>query len=180
MIVNNFLQRREAERSTVSKSEDRNLPSTSKSTPSRSDRSSATPASQQNTSSRRSLRNTNKTTRRIDDTDEEEEDCRPWVERCRDLLTTISSCKDAAPFRAPVNPEEYPDYYQAIDTPMDLQSVREDLLGGNYSSPLDFHKDMNLIFHNSRQFNTDKRSQVRLIDYAEQMKKKLHFKSRVF
>lgn len=161
-IVNNFLHRRDAEtKAATSKPGDKTTPPTSRASGSKSDRSSTTPASQQATTSRRSLRNTGKSSRRMDETDESEEDDRPWQDRCRDLLDTIWACKDATPFRAPVNPEEYPDYYQAIDTPMDLQSVKEDLLGGNYSSPLDFHKDMNLIFNNSRQYNTDKRSQVR-------------------
>lgn len=162
-IVNSFLLKREAETNAKSSSklDDKNAPSTSKSTTPRSDRGSpTTPASQQATTSRRSLRNAGKLTRRIDESDDEEDSDRTWQDRCRDLLDTIWACKDATPFRVPVNPEEYADYYQAIDTPMDLQSVKEDLAGGNYSSPLDFHKDMNLIFNNSRQYNTDKRSQV--------------------
>lgn len=153
-IVNNFLNRREAEQK--QNSNGKTAPSTSKAATSSSKPPSA--VNQEASSSRRSLRNMGR--KRNDES--EEEDNRPWKERCKDLLDVIWNCKDAAPFRAPVNPEEYPDYYQAVDTPMDLQSVKEDLLGGNYSSPLDFHKDMNLIFGNSRQYNTDKRSQVSL------------------
>lgn len=55
---------------------------------------------------------------------------------------------------------EHPDYYQVIDTPMDLRTVKEDLLGGNYESPLEFCKDMRLIFINSKNYNTNKRSRV--------------------
>lgn len=55
---------------------------------------------------------------------------------------------------------EHPDYHRVIDTPMDLMTVREELLGGNYESPLAFAKDMKLIFENSRNFNTNKRSKV--------------------
>lgn len=43
---------------------------------------------------------------------------------------------------------------------MDLMSIREDLLGGNYTSPIEFAKDMRLIFENSRNYNTNKRSRV--------------------
>ncbi|ODM99229.1 PH-interacting protein [Orchesella cincta] len=162
-IVNNYLHKREAEASAKTgtnnnntKPDDKNVPSTSKSV--KPDRPGT---SQQPSTSRRSLRNQGKPSKRIEDSEEEEEeDTRGWKDRCRDLLEKIWQCKDAAPFRVPVNPEEYPDYYQAVDTPMDLQSVKEDLLGGNYSSASDFHKDMNLIFHNSRQYNTDKRSQI--------------------
>lgn len=54
------------------------------------------------------------------------------------------------------------DYLQCIDTPMDLRTVKEDLLGGNYESADDFVKDMRLIFANSRNYNTNKRSRVRI------------------
>jgi len=43
---------------------------------------------------------------------------------------------------------------------MDLRTVKEDLLGGNYETPLEFAKDMRLIFTNSRNYNTNKRSRV--------------------
>lgn len=46
---------------------------------------------------------------------------------------------------------------------MDLRTIKEDLLGGNYESPLDFCKDMKLIFQNSRNYNTNKRSRVSLL-----------------
>lgn len=54
------------------------------------------------------------------------------------------------------------DYYQVIDTPMDLGTVKEDLLGNNYKTPYDFCKDMRLIFQNSKNYNTNKRSRVRI------------------
>lgn len=43
---------------------------------------------------------------------------------------------------------------------MDLATVKEDLLGGNYETPMEFSKDMRLIFQNSRNYNTNKRSRV--------------------
>lgn len=88
--------------------------------------------------------------------DSEEEDERDWAELCLELLNTIYHKKDAVPFREPVDIIEYPDYYQVIDTPMDLGAVREDLLGGNYNSVHDFHKDMMLIFSNSKQYNEER------------------------
>jgi hypothetical protein len=60
----------------------------------------------------------------------------------------------------PVDQLEHPEYYQVIDTPMDLRTVKEDLLGGNYETPLEFCKDMRLIFINSKNYNTNKRSRV--------------------
>lgn len=63
-------------------------------------------------------------------------------------------------YREPVDRLEHSDYYQIIDTPMDLRTVKEDLIGGNYETPLEFAKDMKLIFTNSRNYNTNKRSRV--------------------
>lgn len=79
---------------------------------------------------------------------------------CRELLEMIWQCDDSSPFRQPVDSLEHPDYHQFIDTPMDLGAVKEDLFGGNYESPHDFAKDMRVIFQNSRNYNTNKRSRV--------------------
>lgn len=43
---------------------------------------------------------------------------------------------------------------------MDLQTVKEELLSGNYETPMEFAKDMRLIFLNSRSYNTNQRSRV--------------------
>jgi bromodomain and WD repeat domain-containing protein 1/3 len=43
---------------------------------------------------------------------------------------------------------------------MDLQTVKEELFSGNYDSPMEFAKDMKLIFQNSRSYNTNQRSRV--------------------
>ncbi|XP_029164784.1 PH-interacting protein isoform X2 [Nylanderia fulva] len=83
-----------------------------------------------------------------------------WKLACRQLLESLWQCEDSIPFREPVDRLEHPDYYQIIDTPMDLRTVKEDLMGGNYETPLEFSKDMKLIFTNSRNFNTNKRSRI--------------------
>lgn len=48
---------------------------------------------------------------------------------------------------------------------MDLRTVKEELLGGNYNAATEFVKDMRLIFTNSRNYNTNKRSRVSEIFY---------------
>ncbi|GLV31866.1 BRWD3 [Carabus blaptoides fortunei] len=83
-----------------------------------------------------------------------------WRIEARALLDTLWQCEDSAPFREPVDRLEHPDYYQIIDTPMDLGAVKEDLLGGNYETPMEFCKDIRLIFQNSRNYNTNKRSRI--------------------
>lgn len=50
---------------------------------------------------------------------------------------------------------------------MDLSIIKEDLCGGNYNNPNDFHKDMKLIFQNSKNYNTNKRSRVRKLKFED-------------
>lgn len=83
-----------------------------------------------------------------------------WRADCRQLLEMMLQRPDSLPFREPVDTIEFPDYLEIISTPMDLRTVKEDLLGGNYEDPLDFAKDVRLIFQNSKNYNTNKRSRV--------------------
>ena len=43
---------------------------------------------------------------------------------------------------------------------MDLGNVRQNLETGAYNDPLDFAKDMRLMFSNSKSYNTNKRSRI--------------------
>lgn len=86
-----------------------------------------------------------------------------WQTKCRDLLEMIWAREDSTPFREPVDSIEHPDYLASVDTPMDLRTVKEDLLGGNYNSIAEFVNDMRTIFSNSRNYNTNKRSRVSLM-----------------
>lgn len=65
---------------------------------------------------------------------------------------------------------EHPDYYHIVDTPMDLRTIKEDLLGGNYDTPTEFAKDMKMIFTNSRNYNTNKRSRVSIDIYFSDLR----------
>ncbi|CAG7723230.1 unnamed protein product [Allacma fusca] len=101
-----------------------------------------------------------KNRRRVSDSDESST---PWQRRCKDLLQIIWSKSDAMHFRHPVDTVKYPDYTSVVDTPMCLNSIKEDLAGSNYSDPHEFDKDMLLIFENSRRYNTDLHSPIRLM-----------------
>ncbi|XP_036673426.3 bromodomain and WD repeat-containing protein 3 [Drosophila suzukii] len=83
-----------------------------------------------------------------------------WRADCRQLLDLMWARTDSEPFREPVDTIDFPDYLEIIATPMDLRTVKEDLLGGNYDDPLDFAKDVRLIFQNSKNYNTNKRSRI--------------------
>ncbi|XP_057373055.1 bromodomain and WD repeat-containing protein 3-like [Daphnia carinata] len=83
-----------------------------------------------------------------------------WKQQCRDLLEMLYNSEDGGPFREPVSILEVPDYLQVIDHPMDLLTVREQLQVSNYATPMDFAKDVRLIFENSKNFNTNKKSRI--------------------
>ena len=59
-----------------------------------------------------------------------------WKQQCKDLLDKLRQMEDSEPFREPVNILDVPDYLQVIDHPMD------------------FAKDVRLIFENSKNYNT--------------------------
>ncbi|XP_013385977.1 bromodomain and WD repeat-containing protein 3 [Lingula anatina] len=83
-----------------------------------------------------------------------------WKEQCAQLLDVIYDCDDSEPFRHPVDPLDYADYANIIDTPMDLTTVKEQMQCGNYDSPQEFAKDVRLVFNNSKQYNTNKKSRI--------------------
>jgi bromodomain and WD repeat domain containing protein 1/3 len=76
------------------------------------------------------------------------------------LLHSIWQSRDSEPFREPVDLLVHKDYAKTIDTPMDLGTVREQLEAGNYEDPIEFGRDMRLIFANSKNYNTNKKSKV--------------------
>ncbi|XP_012586370.1 PREDICTED: bromodomain and WD repeat-containing protein 1, partial [Condylura cristata] len=83
-----------------------------------------------------------------------------WKKQCKELVNLIFQCEDSEPFRQPVDLVEYPDYRDIIDTPMDFGTVRETLEAGNYDSPLEFCKDIRLIFSNAKAYTPNKRSKI--------------------
>ena len=86
-----------------------------------------------------------------------------WKHDCNELLSEMTKLPFSVPFREPVSEIDFPDYSRFVTTPMDLSSVRESLHIGDYSSPLDFQKDIRLIFKNSKEYNTNPKSKVRQI-----------------
>uniref|UniRef100_A0A4W6FJP5 Bromodomain and WD repeat domain containing 3 n=1 Tax=Lates calcarifer TaxID=8187 RepID=A0A4W6FJP5_LATCA len=87
-------------------------------------------------------------------------DVKAWRSQCRELLRRMIISPDSEPFRQPVDLFEYPDYRDIIDTPMDLGTVSETLVAGNYENPMEFAKDIRLIFSNSKAYTPNKKSQI--------------------
>ncbi|XP_069749711.1 bromodomain and WD repeat-containing protein 3-like isoform X4 [Narcine bancroftii] len=87
-------------------------------------------------------------------------DMNAWKEQCREFLNLVFHCEDSEPFRQPVDLFAYPDYRDIIDTPMDFNTVKETLEEGNYETPLEFCKDVRLIFSNAKAYTPNKKSRI--------------------
>uniref|UniRef100_A0A7N8XX94 PH-interacting protein n=1 Tax=Mastacembelus armatus TaxID=205130 RepID=A0A7N8XX94_9TELE len=83
-----------------------------------------------------------------------------WKGRCKELLDLIFQCEDSEPFREPVDLQEYPDYLQIVDSPMDFGTVLTKLTEGKYQSPIELCKDVRLIFSNSKAYTPSKKSRI--------------------
>ncbi|XP_028825190.1 PH-interacting protein isoform X3 [Denticeps clupeoides] len=83
-----------------------------------------------------------------------------WRGSCRDLLELIFQCEDSEPFRQPVDLQEYSDYLNIVDIPMDFGTVRNKLLADEYQSPMELCKDVRLIFSNSKAYTPSKKSRI--------------------
>lgn len=77
----------------------------------------------------------------------------PHFNEMRRFLNHIQNHKQAWPFLNPVNKDEVPDYYNVIESPMDLSNMEEKLERDSYATPKDLVNDLKLIFSNCRQYN---------------------------
>ena len=88
-----------------------------------------------------------------------------------------------APFEKPVSIEDYPDYLQYVQTPMDLQAVERKTKSGVYEMPEDFEYDLSLVFKNCETYNTHRRGDhlVAMAKYgAKQFRRLFTMKMRGF
>ncbi|KAL3278873.1 hypothetical protein HHI36_016393 [Cryptolaemus montrouzieri] len=86
-----------------------------------------------------------------------------WRSDALSFMNQIWNCGDSLPFRQPVNKFRYPDYYDIIEHPMDLTTIRKKLQNDEYQTPYDFSDDMKLIFQNSKTYNTNPKSKIYLM-----------------
>lgn len=73
----------------------------------------------------------------------------------RKLLDTFIEQEEVAPFLEPVDWEALglPEYPEIIKKPMDLGTIKSKLSSGKYKEPIDFAKDMRLVWENAMTFN---------------------------
>nr|CAB3226310.1 bromodomain and WD repeat-containing protein 3 [Phallusia mammillata] len=103
-----------------------------------------------------------KVSKQVKSSDESEElpDVDDWKRQCTELMSLVWDTEDATPFREGVDEDEYPDYHEYVDEPMDLKQIREKLAFGSYDSPKAVNDDICLIFKNSKIYNTNKKSKI--------------------
>jgi histone acetyltransferase len=77
----------------------------------------------------------------------------PHFNELRRFLGQIQNHKQAWPFIKPVDPDEVPEYYRVITSPMDLTTIEERLERDSYSTPKELVDDLKLVFKNCRQYN---------------------------
>ncbi|RYO97407.1 hypothetical protein DL763_002756 [Monosporascus cannonballus] len=77
----------------------------------------------------------------------------PHFNELRRFLYQIRNHKQAWPFLNPVNKDEVPDYYNVIESPMDLSTMEERLEQDFYSASKELVDDLKLIFCNCRKYN---------------------------
>jgi hypothetical protein len=67
------------------------------------------------------------------------------IRRCLMVLERLAKDSFADIFQEPVDPDEFQDYEDFIDTPMDLGTVRTKLHAKKYQSPEQFARDMRKV-----------------------------------
>lgn len=80
----------------------------------------------------------------------------PQVTLCsilENILSEMRDLPDTAPFLHPVSTKEVPDYYKIVETPMDMQTIRENIRAKKYQSREAFLVDVNQIVTNSVLYN---------------------------
>ncbi|XP_033739931.1 PH-interacting protein-like [Pecten maximus] len=115
---------------------------------------------EENSQTRKRKRGDSDTPRKRQKTEQRHKTINSWKEECLQLLVTMLHCEDSEPFREPVSVVNYPNYNSIIDEPMDLGTVKENLDNGEYSDPTELCKHIRLVFHNSKVYNTNKRSRI--------------------
>ncbi|XP_031356543.1 transcription initiation factor TFIID subunit 1 isoform X2 [Photinus pyralis] len=74
------------------------------------------------------------------------------------ILNELRDMPDVQPFLFPVNSKLVIDYYNIIERPMDLQTIRENLRQKKYQSREEFLADIDQIVKNSSRYNGEKSS----------------------
>ncbi|KAG1700276.1 hypothetical protein DVH05_012081 [Phytophthora capsici] len=77
--------------------------------------------------------------------------------KCIDVADHFFKLESCEPFRERVNWEEWGlyDYLQVVKEPMDLGTIRNKLSKNEYKKPVEFARDMRLVWSNCKLYNQD-------------------------
>lgn len=79
----------------------------------------------------------------------------------RNVIKALSDLPCSRPFRDPVDGRRYPDYCLIVTQPMDLKTLRKNLLDNKYETVEEFHQDVQRIFENCKAYNIELSNPVR-------------------
>jgi hypothetical protein len=100
------------------------------------------------------------------------------MRRCQMVLDHISEDSFAEIFLEPVSLEDFPDYNEFIDTPMDLGTVREKLKikdwSKKYQSPEQFARDVRKVWNNCKIYNRHGSAIWHVADYMSKQFERLY------
>lgn len=75
---------------------------------------------------------------------------------CTKVLAYLSSWDILSFFQKPIDPKvignDFPDYFEKVKMPMDLDTVRRKLNDSKYQNPEQFSLDLKLVFENARSY----------------------------
>ncbi|WVF72103.1 hypothetical protein IAT40_006915 [Kwoniella sp. CBS 6097] len=77
------------------------------------------------------------------------------------IVNELKSTPESVAFQKPVSKRDAPDYYEVIKRPMDLTSVLRNVKARKYKSKADFESDLNLIWSNCFEYNSQETHPIR-------------------
>jgi len=96
------------------------------------------------------------------------------IRRCRMVVDRLAQDGFANIFLEPVNLEDFPDYEEATEQPMDLGTVRTKLESKKYQMPEQFARDMRKIWNNCKIYNRHGSAIWHVADYMSKQFERLY------
>lgn len=96
------------------------------------------------------------------------------IRRCRMVLDRLAQDGFANIFLEPVNLDDFPDYEDIVDFPMDMQTVRTKLESKKYQMPEQFARDMRKIWNNCKIYNRHGSAIWHVADYMSKQFERLY------
>ena len=101
-----------------------------------------------------------------------------WQRRCEKVIERLSDDSFSDIFQEPVDTDDFPDYLDVVDSPMDLETVRKKLKTRDwktkYQSPENFARDMRKIWSNCKIYNQHGTAIWHVADYMSKQFERLY------